>query len=176
MTIILSMPQTAISLATDATRGNVYKTTDGGKTWKTLPRPGEELVLEAGHAGPPVRNYYNLVIDPSSPFVPGKGHQRSTWPGRAGSLPAKTPVDRGFHWKISFPADYLNFRRPAVAAFRSLRRGLGAVAGRKNFDLLIAVHPHLVGKGKKLLGGVYVRRRQDLDRAQPGIGSQEGRP
>ena len=32
---------------------------------------------------------------------------------------------------------------------------LAPAAGRKALDLLIAVHPHLVGKGKKLFGGVY---------------------
>ena len=144
----------------DWTRGNVYTTTKGGKTWKTLPRPGGEVVLEEGHTFPkPVRNYYNLVIDPSSPFVAGKGHQRLYLAGKGGFFASR---DAGESWvsleddlpggRFEFP-DANSCRICAVCDV-----ALAPAAGKTDLDLLIAVHPHAAGKGKQLSGGVYRSR------------------
>ncbi len=61
-------------------RGRVWKTTDGGKHWRELPRPGgpakkDSLVY---------RNYSRIVIDPNSPVIQGEGHARVYLVGRGG--------------------------------------------------------------------------------------------
>lgn len=141
----------------DWTRGNVYKTTDGGKTWKTMPRPGGPVVLEPGHTFPnPVRNYYNLLIDPSSPYVAGKGHQRLYLAGKGGFFVSE---DAGESWaslEENVPGGSFDF--PQVGNFRVSAVcdvALAPSADGKDMDLLIALHPHLASKGKQLVGGVY---------------------
>jgi photosystem II stability/assembly factor-like uncharacterized protein len=61
-------------------KGMVWKTTNGGKDWKELPRPSGELSKDSTKQ----RNYSTIIIDPNSKYIPGKGHQRVYLMGRGG--------------------------------------------------------------------------------------------
>lgn len=51
-------------------RGRVWKSTDGGATWRKLARPGGELGDDPNYN----RNYSTIIIDPNSPIIAGEGH------------------------------------------------------------------------------------------------------
>ena len=73
--------------------GNVYKTIDGGKSWKRLTRPyapqGSDTML--------YRNYSTIVIDPNSKYDSKKGHARIYIAGRGGFCRSD---DYGQSWKV----------------------------------------------------------------------------
>jgi len=68
------------SLKISWARGKVYKSTDGGKTWNELNRPGGVKSMDAIYN----RNYSTIVIDPNSSYVNGAGHSRVYLVGRDG--------------------------------------------------------------------------------------------
>ena len=53
--------------------GRVWKSVSGGKSWRELPRPGGPLGKDRRTWA---RNYTNLLVDPNSLFVKGRGHAR----------------------------------------------------------------------------------------------------
>jgi photosystem II stability/assembly factor-like uncharacterized protein len=70
--------------------GNLYKTLDGGKTWKDM-RPGGPLAQDEIK----VRNWSRIVIDPQSAFIPGVGHSRVYAVGQGGFFVSQ---DGGRSW------------------------------------------------------------------------------
>lgn len=73
-------------------KGRVWKTLDGGKTWKELPRPGGPLEKDKCKS----RNYTCIVIDPNSKSISGKGHSDVYVCGRGGIFKSG---DAGKTWK-----------------------------------------------------------------------------
>ena len=64
----------------DWVRGKVWKSIDGGTTWKELSRPGGAVGSDTNYN----RNYNTIVIDPNSPSLAGKGHSKVYLVGRDG--------------------------------------------------------------------------------------------
>lgn len=62
------------------TSGDLYKTTDGGKTWQTV-HPGSPTDKDSA-----VRNWTRILIDPQSSPTKGKGHSRVYIAGQGGFL------------------------------------------------------------------------------------------
>ena len=74
-------------------RGRVFKSTDGGSSWKRLPRPGGEDPSQDTIYN---RNYSKIIIDPNSNYTPGVGHSRVYLMGRDGLFKAE---DAGQTWQ-----------------------------------------------------------------------------
>ena len=70
-------------------RGKVFKSTDGGTTWKKLTRPGGKVSEDDIYN----RNYSSIVIDPNSPYVLGEGHSDVYLVGRDGFFKTKSAGD-----------------------------------------------------------------------------------
>ncbi len=73
-------------------RGKVWKSTDGGSTWRELTRPGGDIGEDSIHN----RNYSTIIIDPNSTYIEGKGHERVYLVGRDGIFKSE---DGGDSWK-----------------------------------------------------------------------------
>jgi photosystem II stability/assembly factor-like uncharacterized protein len=71
--------------------GRVWKSLDGGKTWKELPRPGGNLKQDKNKS----RNYTCMVIDPNSKTISGQGHSDVYICGRGGIFKSE---DAGKSW------------------------------------------------------------------------------
>ena len=70
--------------------GFVWKSIDGGNTWRKLNRPtGNGNHIQS-------RNYTTIVIDPNSTYEEGKGHSRVYLMGRHGLFKSE---DFGEHWE-----------------------------------------------------------------------------
>ena len=77
-------------------RGKVWKSVDGGSTWRELTRPGGVL----GTDGIYNRNYSTMIIDPNSTYIAGNGHVRIYLAGRDGIFKSE---DGGDSWsEITF--------------------------------------------------------------------------
>jgi photosystem II stability/assembly factor-like uncharacterized protein len=61
-------------------KGRIWKSSDGGKSWRKLPRPGGRFDEDDWKS----RNYSTLVIDSNSKFIAGAGHTVVYLAGRSG--------------------------------------------------------------------------------------------
>ena len=74
-------------------RGRVFKTTNGGRSWKRLARPGGS---DPGKDSIYNRNYSTILIDPNSSYTPGVGHSDVYLMGRDGLFKS---TDAGGSWQ-----------------------------------------------------------------------------
>ncbi len=74
------------------THGLVAKTVDGGKTWRTIARPGGPVDSDSLKH----RNYTDIIVDPNSKVITGQGHARVYIFGRGGLYRSD---DAGKSWK-----------------------------------------------------------------------------
>jgi len=82
----------------DWVHGKVWKTVDGGKTWKSLKRPGGNYNTDSIKN----RNYSRIIVDPNSPIIAGEGHSRVYVVGRGGVFRSD---DAGKNWVKLLYAD-----------------------------------------------------------------------
>ena len=73
-------------------RGRVFKTTNGGKSWKLLTRPGGDTSSDSIYN----RNYSTILIDPNSSYTSGVGHSDVYLMGRDGLFKS---TDAGGSWQ-----------------------------------------------------------------------------
>ncbi len=129
-------------------RGNVWKSTDGGDTWKVIyPAGGQDGAAKG-------RNWTTLAIDPQSPFVPGKGHQRLYLCGQAGFLVSEDAGDTWTSLDASLPGGVVSL--PAEAGARSGIGTLWLAPGRERAVLFASIVVRTTDAARKeWLGGVY---------------------
>jgi len=78
--------------------GRVWKTLDGGNTWKSLNRPGGFYNDDSVKA----RNYSTIIVDPNSPIIAGEGHATVYMVGRGGVFRSD---DAGANWQKLYFSD-----------------------------------------------------------------------
>ncbi len=132
--VVYAAEGSAPKLVVNWVHGNVWKTTDGGKTWRRLTRPGGPEKQDALA----FRNYTRVIADPNSKVVHGRGHARVYLAGRGGLYRSD---DAGRTWRdLSAP-----FRPGTITDLRLVTQG-----GKSLLFLAVAPVP---GTER---GGVYL--------------------
>ncbi|MDQ2799432.1 MAG: hypothetical protein M3Y13_07300, partial [Armatimonadota bacterium] len=92
-------------------KGQVWKTTDGGRTWKDAARPGGRLEDDPAKG----RAWHTILIDPQSPILPGKGHARVYIVGPGGLFVSNDAGDSWTSLEEKLPGGKVNLnpREPA---------------------------------------------------------------
>jgi len=114
--------------------GNVWKSTDEGKTWQVL-----------GNVSRKGRNWVNIAVDPQSSFIPDRGHSRVYICGQGGFF---TSNDAGETW-TSLKEFLPNGSDSDIST-------LVLVPGEERSSLLVTIRARYADPEKKqLVGGVY---------------------
>ncbi|MFH1738200.1 MAG: hypothetical protein ABIH23_04275 [bacterium] len=122
--------------------GTIWKSADGGQTWKRLV-PLEEGQEVRG------RNWTKLAVDPQSEFVPGQGHQRVYLAGHGGFYVSN---DGGQSWmslENTLPGGRVNLDPDGV--HESGVCTLALLPGEERATVFVTLRPRTGG-----IGGVYV--------------------
>jgi photosystem II stability/assembly factor-like uncharacterized protein len=88
--IIYAATGNSARIATPWVRGDVWKSVDGGLTWRVIRPTGPRDRDPAPH-----RNWVTIAVDPQSPFAPGRGHSRVYAAGQGGFFVSE---DAGESW------------------------------------------------------------------------------
>lgn len=145
----------SVRLGVPWTTGFIHKTVDGGNTW-TLQRPGGPLEKDPVRA----RNWSRLCIDPQSPFVPGKGHQRIYAAGQGGLYVSNDAGDTWTCLEETMPGGLVDLARTGDFGGPKVRTSgicdLAVVPGPMQATLFATfqVVP-VTGDKKTWRGGVY---------------------
>jgi photosystem II stability/assembly factor-like uncharacterized protein len=134
--------------------GNIYKSSDGGETWKTLPKPvrrGKDEKLTIGA-------WTKILIDPSSPFVKGKGRQRIYIAGLSGFFVSDDGGETWTSLEDKLPGGEFDFPYTHKGGRRSPAIDIAFINdGNASPSLLASVRPRFLENGQ-IIGGIYKSR------------------
>ena len=137
--------------------GQVWKTTDGGKTWHEAARPGGKLEDDPGKA----RSWHTILIDPLSPVLPGRGHARVYVVGAGGLF---VSADAGASWaslEDGMPGGKVNLKPDdpshPISAACDLALAPPPTTARRRYSSLLATFRPRYGDASRtrVRGGVY---------------------
>ena len=135
--------------------GDIFKTTDGGATWRKIGRPGGKVEEDRVKS----RSWFRVVVDPSSRFVPRSGHVRLYVAGTGGFFVSE---DAGESWRSleeGIPGGAYDYAEPSPKGATPRKSPVSDVALVRNgnkTDILIGVRPRFLDKSKdQWVGGVY---------------------